>query len=335
MAEQFNHCYDDSEVEEFFQKECQCLSVQAFNDPNIHLLRPNFASFFAQFCGSYMYRSRIIRFGNKSQFDASIPYMAMNYLDEFISKHELPTLGDTDVAYRSRVLAVACLCIAWKMMTRGFKNAVLSTNFPDLRIELKDLNRVEKMVLRTIYAFRVNALCFVQYLLSLVAEPEMSLTPSIIQLIIQSQAEIKFTQFKCSVLAASAILVSCSAQIHSEYKEKFTGTRINMDQDKLNGCVQMLIEFRNNISGPSEIAPQNTSPEGKEEPSSSAEGAGKEAAKKEEELTRSFGLKWHTYYKNLDLEMEESLLPWASEDEEPELQFDLDDLEDLSEFPID
>ncbi|XP_055961869.1 uncharacterized protein LOC126682872 [Mercurialis annua] len=327
---------DDTEVQEFFHKERQCLSVEAFNDPNIHLLRTNFALFLAEFCASEAYCSKIGRFANKSQFDALIPYMAMNYLDEFISKHELPTLGEANEAYRSRVLAVACLCIAWKLMTQGFKNAILSKHCPDLRIKLKDLNKVEKLVLKIINcrAFRVNALCFVQYLLSLVAEPEMSLTPIIIQLIVQSQADVKLTQFKCSVLAASAILVTCSPQAHSEYKEKFAGTDIKMDQDKLDDCVQMLTEFREKIWNPTEIiAPQNTSPEG-EEPSSSTETPEKKRAEKEEELLRSFGLKWKTYYDNINLTTDRTLFPCEAEEPAPEPEFaDLGDFVDLSSFP--
>ncbi|EEF36620.1 conserved hypothetical protein [Ricinus communis] len=156
----------------------------------------------------------IAEISNHDKLDASITYLAMNFFDRFISRHTLP---------KSR---------------------------PNLYIKNWAIKKVMSLIHKELSerSYSVNALCFVSNFLPLVSDVDESFKANVIKLIIQSQGDINLTQFKPSVIAASAILVACSVAPQSVDKEAFTDGEIKLDRHKLTTCVQEMTDFYNKMA---------------------------------------------------------------------------------------
>eukprot|EP00257_Ricinus_communis_P019756 XP_015578838.1 cyclin-D3-3 [Ricinus communis] len=216
-------------LEKYSSMESPALSADAFNKVEIRALRQNVAFFLAEFT-------------NIHYLDLFVPYIAMNYFDRFISgNNKLPTFKNKDFNYRWRILALCCLCLAWKMRRQSFRVKKLLQVRTDLGIYGDDILKVEILIVRALnWRLRsITPLCFVQYFWSLVAHPAIKSNAK--EIIVQSQGDIRFTQYNPSVIAASAVLVSYYNE--PACRQKLIGGNIKLDQRQLEDCTKMMTDM--------------------------------------------------------------------------------------------
>ncbi|KAK4439869.1 putative cyclin-D6-1 [Sesamum alatum] len=160
------------------------------------------------------YAVSFIEKNSKSEnFDALIPYVAMTYFDRFMAMGEIPPVvkthfGDIDLCL------ISCLSLAWKLRTMNF---VLSTFLNEKNMNQyssKDVLRMEYYICKRL-GWRMRALTpisFIEYIIPIL--PLLRESPSVRrpvrQLIVKSQFDMSFTQYKPSVVAASAALTVAS-----------------------------------------------------------------------------------------------------------------------------
>ncbi|XP_010268904.1 PREDICTED: putative cyclin-D6-1 [Nelumbo nucifera] len=140
-------------------------------------------------------------------FDPFIPYLAVNYLDRFISRQGLPQ----GKPWILRLVAMSCLSLAAKMKKTDF-------SFPDFQLEegfIFDTRTIQRMELLILGALNwrmrsITPFSFVHYFLSLfkLKHPLLrhDLKARATEIIFKAQNEIKLLEFKPSIIAASALL---------------------------------------------------------------------------------------------------------------------------------
>ncbi|CAN1319175.1 Putative cyclin-D6-1 [Linum perenne] len=148
-----------------------------------------------------------------SSSDPFVPYLAVNYIDRFVSK--LPALEDKP--WVVQLVAVSCLSLAAKM--RNFEFSV--ANFQDgvcFEFDEKTVNKMEMMILDGLH-WRMRSITpfsFLHFFSSMV-EPVGLVRDRAKEVIFKAQhvsiffgqSEIKMLEFRPSVVAASAALVAC------------------------------------------------------------------------------------------------------------------------------
>ncbi|KAL0301129.1 UNVERIFIED_CONTAM: Cyclin-D1-1 [Sesamum radiatum] len=144
--------------------------------------------------------------------DAFVPYMAMTYFDRFISRHEIPEVLLSSEENKTLFL-ICCLTLAAKLRTNNFR---LSTFLHERTCYFapRDVLRMELHICR-ILNWRLRTLTpifFAEYFIELLHLPPDSPSPrlSAHQLIVKSQADITFTAYRPSAVAASAVLIVCT-----------------------------------------------------------------------------------------------------------------------------
>ncbi|KAL0320715.1 UNVERIFIED_CONTAM: Cyclin-D2-1 [Sesamum radiatum] len=144
--------------------------------------------------------------------DAFVPYMAMTYFDRLISGHEIPEVLLSPEENKTLFL-ICCLTLAAKLRTNNFN---LSTFLHERTccFAARDVLRMELHICR-ILNWRLRTLTplfFAEYFVDLLHLPPEYPSPrlSVHQLIIKSQADIIFTAYRPSTVAASAVLIVCT-----------------------------------------------------------------------------------------------------------------------------
>ncbi|KAL0311080.1 UNVERIFIED_CONTAM: Cyclin-D2-1 [Sesamum angustifolium] len=144
--------------------------------------------------------------------DAFVPYMAMTYFDRFISRHEIPEVLLSSEENKTLFL-ICCLTLAAKLRSNNFR---LSTFLHERTCYFasRDVLRMELHICR-ILNWRLRTLTpifFAEYFIELLHLPPDSPSPrlSVHQLIVKSQADITFTAYRPSAVAASAVLIVCT-----------------------------------------------------------------------------------------------------------------------------
>ncbi|KAI8001346.1 putative cyclin-D6-1 [Camellia lanceoleosa] len=147
-----------------------------------------------------------------NNFDPSVLYLTISYIDRFISKQEIPKQGKPWIV---RLVAISCLSLAAKM-----KNTDLSLS--DLQrdegfiFESQAICRMELLILTTLnWRMRsITPFSFLYFFLSLFELEDPASTQSLkdraSEIIFKSHYEIKFLEYKPSIIAASALL--CASQ---------------------------------------------------------------------------------------------------------------------------
>ncbi|XP_057955643.1 putative cyclin-D6-1 [Malania oleifera] len=141
-------------------------------------------------------------------FDAFIPYLAMNYFDRFISRHEV-------LRVHWELLPICCLTLAWKMRINSFSVTRFLTD-RGLNTDRRDILRTEFEILNGLQ-WRMRSLtpiCFVDYFLSLVTPSTPALSRrNVNKIIVRVHADIKLTRFKPSTVAAASIIFAASSKL--------------------------------------------------------------------------------------------------------------------------
>ncbi|XP_057470528.1 putative cyclin-D6-1 [Actinidia eriantha] len=191
--------------------------------------------------------SLILQVQFSCNLDPIIPYLAISYVDRFISKQEIWNEGSSWIA---RLLAISCLSLAAKM-----KNTDLSIS--DLQrdegfiCDSQSIRRMELLILTTLnWKMRsITPFSFLYFFLSLFdfEDPPLiqGLRDRASEIIFRSHYEIKILEYKPSIIAASALL--CASQ--ELFPLQFPGFRAAMasceyvDKEKLLNCSILMEEM--------------------------------------------------------------------------------------------
>ncbi|KAL6506945.1 hypothetical protein OROHE_022382 [Orobanche hederae] len=154
-----------------------------------------------------MAASEIIEMHSPRYLDALIPYTAMTYFDRFLSQR------DDFPHENARLFAICCLTIAWKLHNKSFD---LSSFLRERNIAYSKENvlQMELQICRGL-EWRMRTLtpfCFVDFFTPILNLQPNQLSPRnpVYDLIARSQRDIAFTEYRPSVMAASALIIVSS-----------------------------------------------------------------------------------------------------------------------------
>ncbi|XP_031276309.1 putative cyclin-D6-1 [Pistacia vera] len=142
-------------------------------------------------------------------FEPSIPYLAVTYLDRFISRQEIPQ-GQPWVL---RILVTSCISLAAKMKNTHFSPSKIQRE-EGFIFDAQTIQRMELLILDALnWRMRsITPFSFLCYFISLFKLKDPPLTQALrdraTDIIFDAHNEIKLLEFKPSVIAASALLVS-------------------------------------------------------------------------------------------------------------------------------
>ncbi|XP_061978100.1 putative cyclin-D6-1 isoform X1 [Populus nigra] len=154
--------------------------------------------------------SLILQAQYSCNYDAFIPYLAVNYMDRFISKQEIPQ----GKPWILRLLVISCLSLAAKMRNAHFSVSDFQGEEAGFIFDTQTINRMELLILDALnWRMRsITPFSFVHFFISVLElkDPSSSqpLKDRATEIIFKAQNEIKFLEFKPSIVAASALLVA-------------------------------------------------------------------------------------------------------------------------------
>ncbi|KAL1196402.1 Cyclin-D4-1 [Cardamine amara subsp. amara] len=151
------------------------------------------------------------------QFGPLCICLSVNYLDRFLSVHDLPS-GN---AWILQLLAVACLSLAAKIEETDVPMLIdLQVGDPQFVFEAKSVQRMELLVLNRLkWRLRAITPCsYIRYFLRKMSncdqEPSNTLISRSLQVIASTTKGIDFMEFRPSEVAA-AVALSVSGELHS------------------------------------------------------------------------------------------------------------------------
>ncbi|KAL2523606.1 putative cyclin-D6-1 [Abeliophyllum distichum] len=156
-------------------------------------------------------------------FDAFIPYLAMNYIDRFVSTRDIPIVIRRPASKNTYLFLTCCLTIASKMRNDSFKLSEFLKNRRHLQFETKDVSQMELSICAGLqWKMRsVTSICFADYFINLL--PRSPTRPFLLRfvhhLIVISQGDIELTKYSPSLVAASAVLVASTKLFPANYDE--------------------------------------------------------------------------------------------------------------------
>ncbi|PON38352.1 Cyclin [Parasponia andersonii] len=155
----------------------------------------------------------ILKYSKCENFDPTIPYLAMNYVDRFLSRERVPEVVGATPQHDLELLALCCLTLAWQLRNNNFDVTELQDAQPDLIFvaswQLKAVrNHIIEKLKSCMHA--VTPLCYLPHFEPLM-DPTCALhRKPISELIIQSIQDPQFTKYKPSLIAASTIAAASS-----------------------------------------------------------------------------------------------------------------------------
>lgn len=149
--------------------------------------------------------SSILQFSCK--FDPFLSYLAVNYMDRFLSSQEMPQ----PKPWMRRLLAVSCFSLAAKMRQIEFSYTHFRAG-GGLIFDTQTIQRMECLILGALkWRMRsITPFTFLSYFISLFKLKDLTVQKALktraTEIIFQAQIDIKLIEFKPSIIAASALL---------------------------------------------------------------------------------------------------------------------------------
>lgn len=140
-------------------------------------------------------------------FEPVLCYLAINYLDRFLSSKGMPQSKPWII----RLLAVSCVSLAAKMKETEFSMADLQPE-GGLIFDAVTIQRMEVLILGALnWRMRsITPFSFIPFFISLfkIKDPQLiqALKARATEIILKAQTEIKILEFRPSIVAASALL---------------------------------------------------------------------------------------------------------------------------------
>ncbi|PIM98173.1 hypothetical protein CDL12_29349 [Handroanthus impetiginosus] len=142
-------------------------------------------------------------------FDPFLSYLAINYMDRFLSVHSIPD----GKPWILKLVALSCVSLALKMKKTEFSVFDLMDE-GGFMIDSVTVERMEMLILGALkWRMRsVNPFSFAKYFISFFKFKDkasiQALKNRAIEIILKAQNDIKLLEFKPSVISASALLIS-------------------------------------------------------------------------------------------------------------------------------
>ncbi|KAI4383294.1 hypothetical protein MLD38_009150 [Melastoma candidum] len=145
-----------------------------------------------------------------SGFDPQLRYLAINYLDRFLSCQGVESIKQP---WASRLLAVSCLSLATKMLKVELPLSLIQVK-GGLVYDLRTVHRMEAVVLGAL-GWRMRSatpLSFISFFASQFKTKDppsrQALRAWAVKIILKSQSDVELLRFKPSIIAASALLLA-------------------------------------------------------------------------------------------------------------------------------
>ncbi|KAL3647162.1 hypothetical protein CASFOL_008130 [Castilleja foliolosa] len=149
--------------------------------------------------------SSIFRFS--PDFDPFLSYLAINYMDRFLSTHSMPV----GKPWIFKLVAISCISLALKMRKTESSVSHLMKD-EGFMFDLTTIGKMEMLILGALkWRMRsANPFCFVNYFIpffKLIDKPLIgALKNRATEIILKAQHDIKLLEFKPSIISASALL---------------------------------------------------------------------------------------------------------------------------------
>ncbi|CAL5062222.1 unnamed protein product [Urochloa decumbens] len=185
-----------------------------------------------------------VRFGGELAGHPRVAYLALNYVDRFLSKRQLPP-------WAPRLLAISCLSLAAKMQrVAAFSIADIQGDV-ESPFDAANVRRMEGTVLDTLdWRVRsVTPLAFLGFFLSACyPQPRQPLQLAAVKaraidILLLAQPEVKMAEFSPSVAAAAALLAAAGEVTAANLPEFQAGVAACpfVNSDKLRECGEVLV----------------------------------------------------------------------------------------------
>lgn len=191
-------------------------------------------------------------------FGPMCAYLAVNYLDRFLSEYELPK----GKAWMMQLLGVACLSIAAKMEETDVPLSLdLQGGDAKFVFEAKTIQKMELLVLSTL-KWRMQAITpfsFIDYFVKKINSDQTASRSSInesVQLILRTLKGIHFLEYKPSEIAA-AVAISFAVKTETIDSEKALSALVqHVQKDKVMKCLELIqdLSLPSNFVKPPPIA---------------------------------------------------------------------------------
>ncbi|TKW35881.1 hypothetical protein SEVIR_2G404500v4 [Setaria viridis] len=187
-------------------------------------------------------------------------YLAVNYLDRFISSYNLPH----DKPWMKQLLSVACLSLAIKMEETVVPLPVdLQVCDPECEFEARNIGRMEIHVMTTL-KWRMQAVtpfAFISYFLDKFSEgkpPSFALASRCADIIVGTLKGSAFLSFRPSEIAAAAALAAVSANEVVGFGSVLSASEIPVNKEMVDKCYELmqeraLVKKRGHINGSSSV----------------------------------------------------------------------------------
>ncbi|RVW28294.1 putative cyclin-D6-1 [Vitis vinifera] len=181
--------------------------------------------------------------------DNFISYLAVNYVDRFISKKEVPE----EKPWILRLLVISCLSLAAKMKKIDFSYSDFQKD-EGFIFDAQRIHRMELLILSTLnWRMRsITPFSFVYFFISLFELKDPALTKALkdraTELIFKARDEIKLLEYKPSIIAASALLCASYELFplqFSSFKAAISSCEY-INQESLNNCYHVMEEMVTN-----------------------------------------------------------------------------------------
>ncbi|GJN32705.1 hypothetical protein PR202_gb21227 [Eleusine coracana subsp. coracana] len=161
-----------------------------------------------------------VRFGGEVAVHPRVAYLALNYVDRYLSKRQLP---GQQQPWAPRLLAISCLSLAAKMQRLPAFSIADIQRDEDFMLDAATVQRMERVVLDVLdwRTRSVTPLAFLGFFLSACYPPPphpsqiAAVKARAIDLLLRVQPEVKMAEFSPSVAAAAA-LVAATGEIAAE-----------------------------------------------------------------------------------------------------------------------
>ncbi|KAM0900829.1 hypothetical protein ACQ4PT_020396 [Festuca glaucescens] len=154
-----------------------------------------------------------VRYDGELAAHPRVAYLALNYVDRFLSKRQLPF---EHKPWAPRLLAISCLSIAAKMQRAAAISVADLQRDEEFMFDAATIRRMERVVLGALEwrARSVTPLAFLGFFLSACFPPPRhpplldAVRARAVDLLIRAQPEVKMAEYPASVVAASALLAA-------------------------------------------------------------------------------------------------------------------------------
>ncbi|KAK6142498.1 hypothetical protein DH2020_022846 [Rehmannia glutinosa] len=143
-------------------------------------------------------------------FDPFSSYLAVNYMDRFISTHSIPN----GKPWIFKLVAVSCVSLALKMRKTEFSVSDFQDGDDSIIFNSVAIERTDMLIIGALkWRMRsVNPFCFISFFISFFKLKDQTSTQALrdraIEIILRAQNDIKLLDFKPSIISASALVAA-------------------------------------------------------------------------------------------------------------------------------